>query len=62
MSEFKPVNIQTSIEEAIINEFESMLKKNSDDILLQELIHLQKNGIEVKDIDLDNLVKKLNRR
>ncbi len=62
MSEFKPVNIQSSIEEAIINEFESMLKKNSDDLLLQELIDLQKNGIEVKDIDLDNLVKKLNRR
>lgn len=62
MSEVKPVNIQFSIEEAIIKEFESMLENNPDDILLQQLIEFQKKGIKVQDIDLDLLVKELDRR
>ena len=62
MSGVKPVNIQKSIEESIINEFKSMLEDNADDILLQELIALQKNGVRVEDIDLDLLVKKLDRQ
>jgi len=62
MTENDPVNIQLAIEEAIIEEFESMLEKNSDDRLLQELIKCQKNRIEVKKINLDLLVEKLDRR
>lgn len=59
MPNFDPVKIQIAIEEAIIKEFESMLESNADDILLQELIKCQKNRIEVKHIDLDSLVEKL---
>lgn len=62
MSEVKPVNIQSSIEEAIINEFESMLENNAEDILLKQLIEYHKKGIKVQDIDLDLLVKELDRR
>lgn len=61
MSEVNPVNIQLSIEEAIINEFESMLENNVDDILLKQLIDFQKKRIKVRDIDLDSLVKELER-
>ena len=61
MSKVKPVNIQSSIEEAIVNEFESMLENNSDDILLKQLINLNKKRIKVRDVDLDLLVKELER-
>ena len=61
MSEVNPVNIQLSIEEAIINEFESMLENNVDDILLKQLIDFQKKRIKVRDINLDSLVKELER-
>lgn len=62
MSKIDPVKIQATIEKALIKEFESMLGSNADDILLQELIKCQKNRIEIKHIDLDLLVEKLDRR
>ena len=59
MANSKAVNIQDSIEEAISKTFSIMLEKNKDDLLLKELIRLQKNNLDIKDLDLDAHLKKL---
>jgi hypothetical protein len=55
----EPIKIQKTIDEAIAQEFDILLKNNKNDKLLQILVELNEKGQSIDEIDLDHLIKKL---
>lgn len=55
----KPIKIQKTIDEAISQEFNKMLKNNKNDKLLQFLVELNENNQSINEIDLDDLIVRL---
>lgn len=55
----EPVRIQKTIDEAISQEFDNMLKNNKNDILLQILVELNEKGQSIHEIELDDLIQRL---
>jgi hypothetical protein len=55
----EPIKIQKTIDEAITQEFENLLKNNKNDKLLKILVKLNEKNQSIEEIDLDDLIHKL---